>query len=203
MTQVKDSNPAPATDLVKDCPVPLLQEPWEFNKLYEEYQSFIGDTGNVLEIGSFFGGTLYYWTKGAKRLNKLVSVDLPIGPGDGRFNQMVESKKLWLDWMGNVNDFVLISGDSHSPLIIEDAAKCFPNKDVDFLFIDGDHSYNGVRADFENYSGFVRSGGLVVFHDSIGIPDVRRYVDEIKYRYKYQEIFGCQGGWGITVLTMP
>jgi predicted O-methyltransferase YrrM len=36
---------------------------------------------------------------------------------------------------------------------------------VDFLFIDGDHSYEGVKSDFEMYSGLVRPGGLIVFHD--------------------------------------
>jgi predicted O-methyltransferase YrrM len=36
---------------------------------------------------------------------------------------------------------------------------------VDFLFIDGDHTYEGVRADFEMYSVLVRPGGMLIFHD--------------------------------------
>jgi predicted O-methyltransferase YrrM len=37
---------------------------------------------------------------------------------------------------------------------------------VDLVFIDGDHSEEGVRADWEGWNGFVESGGAVVFHDA-------------------------------------
>jgi Methyltransferase domain len=37
---------------------------------------------------------------------------------------------------------------------------------VDLVFIDGDHSAEGVRADWEGWSGFVEAGGAVVFHDA-------------------------------------
>lgn len=36
---------------------------------------------------------------------------------------------------------------------------------VDFLFIDGDHSIEGVTSDWESFSPFVHSGGIVAFHD--------------------------------------
>lgn len=36
---------------------------------------------------------------------------------------------------------------------------------IDFLFIDGDHNIEGVQSDWDNFSPFVRSGGIVVFHD--------------------------------------
>lgn len=38
-------------------------------------------------------------------------------------------------------------------------------RQIDFLFIDGDHSVEGVRSDWDNYSPFVRSGGIIAFHD--------------------------------------
>jgi cephalosporin hydroxylase len=37
---------------------------------------------------------------------------------------------------------------------------------VDLLHIDGDHSMKGCLADWENYRGLVRPGGLVLFHDT-------------------------------------
>lgn len=37
---------------------------------------------------------------------------------------------------------------------------------VDLVFIDGDHSEHGVRADWEGWNGFVEPGGAVVFHDA-------------------------------------
>jgi predicted O-methyltransferase YrrM len=38
---------------------------------------------------------------------------------------------------------------------------------VDFLFIDGDHRYEGVLADWRDYAPLVRPGGLVAFHDIV------------------------------------
>jgi predicted O-methyltransferase YrrM len=37
---------------------------------------------------------------------------------------------------------------------------------VDLVFIDGDHSEEGVRADWRDWHGFVEPGGAVVFHDA-------------------------------------
>jgi predicted O-methyltransferase YrrM len=37
---------------------------------------------------------------------------------------------------------------------------------VDLVFIDGDHSEEGVRADWEDWHGFVEPGGGVIFHDA-------------------------------------
>ena len=42
---------------------------------------------------------------------------------------------------------------------------------VDFLFIDGDHRYETVRADWEAWTPFVRRDGVVALHDSRAIPD--------------------------------
>lgn len=40
------------------------------------------------------------------------------------------------------------------------------NQPIDLLLIDGDHSYEGVKRDWELFSPFVRSTGVVVFHDT-------------------------------------
>jgi predicted O-methyltransferase YrrM len=46
---------------------------------------------------------------------------------------------------------------------------------IDLLFIDGDHSYDGVKADWTRFSPFVSEFGVVVFHDTIWDrrPDAR------------------------------
>lgn len=67
---------------------------------------------------------------------------------------------------------------------------------IDLLFIDGDHSYDGVKRDWELFSPFVSQFGIVVFHDTIWDlkPDPRwaradmgvpRFVDELR-RQGYQ-----------------
>lgn len=56
---------------------------------------------------------------------------------------------------------------------------------IDFLFIDGDHSYSGVKTDFLTYSPLVAKPGLIGFHDIAEHPvetgcEVKKFWDEIK-----------------------
>lgn len=37
---------------------------------------------------------------------------------------------------------------------------------IDFIFIDGDHSYDGLRQDWEVWSELVATGGVIALHDS-------------------------------------
>ena len=37
---------------------------------------------------------------------------------------------------------------------------------MDFLFIDGDHSYEGVKIDFELYSNLLSPTGIIMLHDT-------------------------------------
>ena len=39
---------------------------------------------------------------------------------------------------------------------------------IDILFIDGDHSYEGVKLDFELYSKILNENGVIIIHDKIG-----------------------------------
>jgi len=64
---------------------------------------------------------------------------------------------------------------------------------IDLLFIDGDHSYDGVKRDWELFSPYVSRFGLVIFHDTMwelkpdsqysrsdmGVP---AFVDELRLR---------------------
>ena len=38
--------------------------------------------------------------------------------------------------------------------------------DIDFIFVDGDHSFDGVKKDFELYSQRLSINGLIAFHDA-------------------------------------
>jgi predicted O-methyltransferase YrrM len=58
-------------------------------------------------------------------------------------------------------------------LHVEDSQTAAPiESHVDVLFIDGDHSESGVRADFARWAPLVRVGGHVLFHDAVEAPDL-------------------------------
>ena len=54
---------------------------------------------------------------------------------------------------------------SDSRKAIPDLQKQLNGREIDILFIDGDHSEFGTRKDFELYSPLVANGGFVVFDD--------------------------------------
>lgn len=59
----------------------------------------------------------------------------------------------------------------------DDALEDVPTE-VDFVFIDGDHRYEQVKRDIENYRKKVRSGGIISGHDYGQAGGVTQAVDE-------------------------
>jgi predicted O-methyltransferase YrrM len=62
-----------------------------------------------------------------------------------------------------------------------------PPDPLELLFIDGDHSYEGARTDFNRWGAFVRPGGHLLFHDAVDrggygnvYPGVTRAVAEVE-----------------------
>ena len=108
-----------------------------------------------------------------------------------------------------------LDGSSYSDSTVERARQVLAGRQLDVLFIDGDHSYRGVRDDFLQYRHFVREGGLIAFHDiapdhltRYGRPtgryagEVPLFWDKIKNFYSSQEIIESpdQDGLGIGVI---
>ena len=119
---------------------------------------------NFLEIGSEAGGTFYAFCQLAT--GKKISLDLPSGEsGSGRW---VEHLKERQDLMSSfAPDVHLIEGDSHNLGSVWALKTKFLGEVelLDFLFIDGDHTFYGVKTDYEMYSPFVKPGGIIAFHD--------------------------------------
>jgi predicted O-methyltransferase YrrM len=152
----------------------------------------------VVEIGTAHGGTYWTWCRLATPTAHLVSVDLPRND----------------EWTARVRSYprptqtqTVIRADSHDLQTIRslDGLK----GSVDLLFIDGDHSYDGVLADFENYAPLVRPGGLIAFHDveSTNHPasQVDRLWTQLRELYDTREIIDPandeqSGRYGIGVL---
>ena len=59
------------------------------------------------------------------------------------------------------------------------AAKEYPDDVFRLVFIDGDHSYKGVKADFEAWEYKISEGGELAFHDS-NVEGVKKLLEEIQ-----------------------
>jgi predicted O-methyltransferase YrrM len=119
----------------------------------------------VLEIGTAGGGTLFLLTRVAAPDALLVSVDLKHGQfGGGHPRWRVP---LYRSFARDAQRVELVAGDSHDPRTQDRLRRLLNGRTLDLLFVDGDHSYEGVRQDFTDYSKLVRPGGLVAFHDIV------------------------------------
>lgn len=57
------------------------------------------------------------------------------------------------------------------------------NRNFDFIFVDGDHSYKSVISNFEVALNLVNKGGCIVFHDVLSWNDVRQALEDIENKY--------------------
>jgi predicted O-methyltransferase YrrM len=146
----------------------------------------------ILEIGTAGGGTLFLLSQIAHPEAVLVSVDLP-GPFFG---------ESYPEWKGQIYRYCLkqgqklylIKANSHKQKTLDRIRQILEleNRKLDFLFIDGDHTYEGVKMDFQMYNPLVKKGGLIAFHDIVEVPDaddveVDLFWKEIKKEFKYEE----------------
>ena len=140
----------------------------------------------IVEIGTARGGVLYALCQLAPEDALIVSVDLPNGPFGSGF--VVTDDQTFQSFARGSQQLHFLRKDSHRPSTKKELLKILDGKKIDFLFIDGDHTYPGVKADWEMYSPLVRKGGIVAFHDIMyhpKVPDcqVDKLWKEIKDKY--------------------
>ena len=116
---------------------------------FKEVLKLIEERGvkTILEIGAYEGGTTAAFLEMGC---KVVSIDL-----EHKSNLEYEN-------------LIKITGDSHAPKTIDKAAFSlldFKIDNFDMLFIDGDHTFEGVKNDYINYFHLLKSDGIICLHD--------------------------------------
>ena len=179
-------------------PTPPFQSLTEFGALWE-YVEHVIDPRFVVEIGSLYGGTLWYWLQ----LSDAAVASVDLVPPEPIRTDVLAARALWPSWSPRLS---IIEGDSHDP---QTSAAVTRQRNIDLLFIDGDHTYGGVRADFDLWSPLVRPGGLIAFHDTVvngtrDEPGVRRLCEELKHQWGVLSVeFFDPDGAGITAFVLP
>src|ERR1700722_6805856 len=150
---------AEVVDFCLSQPIAPLQIRSELLALAEEISSL--QPRSALELGTYLGGTLFVLCRLAHPAALILSLDLYRGSLYGA------RKLVYHSFLRKRQELHVITGDSHSALTQSGITRRLGPARLDFLFIDGDHSYEGVKRDFEMYSPLVRAGGLIAFHDIV------------------------------------
>ena len=152
----------------------------------------------VMEIGTSRGGTFYTWCRYIDSAYKVISVNLP----GSRFMFGTNYPKKRIRFLRQFSDdkkMYFLRSDSHSRKTVGKLQKAIGTEKIDFLFIDGDHRYEGVKQDFEMYKEFVSEHGMIAFHDIVQQPiysfdcEVHKFWNEIKDGYDTEEIISSPG----------
>lgn len=134
---------------------------WEFTEFLNQVRELRPQ--RVLEIGTANGGSLLPITRLSASDAHVISVDLHHGEFGGGYPAW--RIPLYKSFARTTQRLDLLRGDSHDPRTFNRVRALLAGEPLDLLFIDGDHTFDGVRQDFETYGALVRPGGLIAFHD--------------------------------------
>lgn len=117
----------------------------------------------ILEIGTARGGTLCLMCRFAAEDAVIVSVDLPYARNGGGYPRWKE--KYYRAFALAGQKLHLMRANSHASSTIDRVKAIVGDAGFDFVLIDADHSYDGVRYDYTNYRPLLAEGGLLALHD--------------------------------------
>lgn len=128
------------------------------NAINDRLCDFSAQIINGVEIGVLDGETSAFFLNNFTNL-MLYGID-PIIPDSmessliGSYDRIMELTKPHADRYKFIKNYSFMVADT------------FEDNSLDFVFIDGDHTYEAVKVDFEMYFPKVRHGGLIFMHDS-------------------------------------
>jgi hypothetical protein len=152
-------------------------EGWFFHEEAEFLAPFV--TGTWCEIGCYKGRSTRVWAESGY---PGYAIDWFLGSPEhpkntNTFNEFVENLLPYWDRVRVL------------PARFEEVASFVPD-DLQFLFLDGEHSYDATSKAWNMYSPKVRRGGVVAFHDAAGgaWPDVERFVAEVRTKQNWFDL---------------
>lgn len=158
--------------------------------LYPYIKRLRGDNVTGIEIGTCRGESAYLILDTCPNVKKLYCID-PFAAYDdwvGELNQETMDKfeaiaRKNLSKFGDRAEIIKARSDD------PDTVAKFEDGQVDFIFVDGDHSYHATLADIQLYYSKLKSGGIFAGHD-YNLEPVRNallaFRDEFKVRVPIQ-----------------
>lgn len=137
----------------------------------------------ILEIGSYKGRSTRVLCDNTQ--GHVIACDPWMGPYITNNDKVLfDQSKAWPEFQRNLSDVrnLTIFRGTFDQYIANN-----PEKDFDFIFIDGDHRYEAVKNDIENALNILKSGGILSGHDYThpDWPGVKQAVDE---RFPQREV---------------
>jgi predicted O-methyltransferase YrrM len=123
----------------------------------------LGDNSDktMIEIGSFVGESTVLFAQSFKKVIAIDPFEADYDPQDPT-SYLFEFDNVYQTYLDRITVY------SNIETIIDtsdDAVKELVGKEFDFVYIDGLHTYEGVKTDITNYLPLVKKGGVIGGHD--------------------------------------
>ena len=167
----------------------LQQIPYEYARLLDFIRKF--NAKSYLNIGIGNAGSFITEAYIQKKLKKIVAVD-NTSYGNLTSIERINDRINWLKQ--NVKADVVFHNMNSTEYLIKSVDEKF-----DLIFIDGDHSYEGVKSDYLLSLPLLNENGVMIFHDinSFQCEGVIRFWNEVKNENCIEFVSGNKCGIGI------
>lgn len=152
----------------------------EKRKLFE-LASKLEQGSYAVEIGSYLGASSCFIAAGLRDSSKLICIDTW---GNDAMSEGKRNTEREFDENTEAFRSKIIKVKGYSKEVVKEVYNL--THTIDLLFIDGDHSYEGCKTDWDLYSPFLKSGSCVIFHDIGWAEGVKKVVEEdVKPKLKH------------------
>lgn len=120
----------------------------------------------IVEIGSWKGKSTFCLASGLRK-GTIYAIDPFNADGEAGNKETYESKIGEKPLIDQFKENTREVHKNENIIALQGYSQEFVNKfsKIDLLFIDGDHSIEGCKYDFENFSKFIPKGGYIALHD--------------------------------------
>jgi hypothetical protein len=162
-----------------------------------EHLALYAKTKTIVEIGVARGDTTASLCRAAHKTGGHVfGFDLWEAHGVwNQFERLATMEDVHNRLAKNYSNFTLTKINSASPEFPPLLAKLCPR--IDLAFIDGDHSYTGIKNDFDIVYPLLADAGIVAFHDTLRIDGCREFVLDLRTRFNDGTFDIVDLPWGV------
>ncbi len=166
----------------------LQQDPDEYADFVHYMASECPPSRLSIEIGVASGGQTKF-LRDYYPVEKTIIVDIGLHPNHHHWKRVKPQVK---------TEFVIeIIDDSHASRV---RTQLMPwARQIDFAFVDGDHSYRGLKKDMFLMKELLQPNAICVLHDTTAVPDCSKVFDELKVSKDFELLKNFDNRFGISV----
>jgi predicted O-methyltransferase YrrM len=162
---------------------------WKGHRKFAEFLVEKINPNVVVELGVDYGYSTFVFANSLRgKEGKIYGIDLFAGDIDTGFRN---THKFVIDTIQekNLTQVEIICGE------FSEVAKTW-NKVINILHIDGLHTYEAVKCDYETWYKFLDPNGIILFHDVVSFPEIGKFFMEVDDGW-YKLYFTHSEGLGV------